>query len=177
MGILVHLGKVSFLLSRRDPYKISLSVLSSIFSEILFPRAVNFATESVIDKEILQSAKILRLLMVLIRIHEMMPLEAFSTGSHENTKSAKYPIDAADTDQCSAISIACSPIKVASVNGIEHRQISLLNPQPKPTKQLNAQFYEGLVERAQNRILTAKLTSTEVNQALYYSCAMSRPSA
>ena len=177
MGILVHLAKVSFLLSRRDPHKISLSVLSSIFSEILFPRAVHRATESAIDKEVLQNAKMLRLSMILIRIHEMMPLEAFPTSSHENTRSVIKPMDASHTDQCSAINIESSPIKVASANCIEHRRINLLNHQHKPTKYLNAQFYADLVERAQNRILIAKLTSTEVNQALYHSCAMSRPSA
>jgi hypothetical protein len=177
MGIFVHLSKISrLLLSKRDdPHKMALFTLSSIFSDILFPQGLSYH-ESAEDGKIFQSANVIRLSLILQCIHGMMPPETASCSLKDLhcsgvIKSSELSSlrNATETEKCTVLSTACSPIYGDCGDSTLQRKEKVLYPQQSVQMQLNINDYKGLIERAQNRIQSAKMTSNKVEQALYYS--------
>jgi isoleucyl-tRNA synthetase len=150
MGIFIHLSKISAFLSQRsNKHKMILFSLSSIFSEILFPKEVPFIDQSS-DEKMMHSTNVIRLSLILQCIHVMMSTD-----------------HAVETEKSSFIGTACSPIHV------DYECDSLLRKEnaPRPPKEQKIQCrireYQKLIERAESRIQSAKVTSIKIEQALY----------
>jgi hypothetical protein len=165
MGILIHLSKIAAVLSRRNnkPNMILCS-LSSIFSEILFPTEAP-SNNSSSNAKMMHSTNVLRLLLILQCIHGLIPNDTASLGKINIELLSQF--DGVRPEKKSVISIACSPIP--DYNGCDSI-LSKENAQ-RPSKELNLQLrvrdYEKLIERAESRIQSAKVTSVKIKQALY----------
>lgn len=165
MGILIHLSKISAVLSRKNNKpKMILCSLSSIFSEILFPKEVSSNKPSS-DEKMMHSTNVIRLLLILQCIHGLMPNDPASLGKINIELSSRS--DVVEPEKKSVVSTACSPIP--DDNGCD----SLLSKEnaPRPPKELKQQLRilecEKLIERAESRIQSAKATSVKITQALY----------
>ena len=91
MGIFVHLAKVSYASSNKDHNNISVSILSCIFGEILFP--TNDEERTSAKHDMFQNAKVRTLSMILRYIHGSIPSEAGSKEVLSNYKCLKEKLD------------------------------------------------------------------------------------
>ncbi len=165
MGIFIHLSKISAILSRRsNKQKMFLFSLSSIFSEILFPIEAPFTDQSS-DEKMMNSTNAIRLSLILQCIHGMMATDPASFGLKNCELSSQS--DAVETEKSSVISTACSPIHVDCECDLLICKENVPRPPQEPKLQFRIREYQKLIERAESRIQSAKVTSIKIEQALY----------